>query len=1081
MALGLRAEVDVQGKIRDVLNKFINQKFNNVSITAVYEQYEIDRRRADIAVLKDDGKPILLIETKKKYERGSSYKVERLFIPTSEHVVGQVVAYAALLKEKGVYVPFVATANDSQFALFVVPEEIEKLVDWRAIKEREYDKVIRRFYDFRNQYLLLHKRHNNFSEEFFKELLDTITGIYVKKYGLEEKRQEPHWSLIEDFRGFVDFLAPYIQEAIAPNGRFREDVAKAVEEHAKRTGYRPAPEVLAREMAYVLMNKIIFYKVLERHYALPNLKPAYREGLARTCSSYLKGLTKLFEEAVKVSKDFEAIFRTGVYDLIDFVEREEVLKALDWLIGLLDYYQIEELGDLIGFIYEELIPGEERHKLGQFYTPKPIAELIVKWCVRSPDDKVLDPGCGSGTFLIEAYKRLAELKLKKPYRNVKYVREDVHEQLLMQLYGVDINEFPVHLTVMNLAMRNPKTPSTTMNIFVKDYFTVMPGQSLLAAYTIRTPEGEKRAEVTFKDFDAVVGNPPYTRWKEIPKEVRDRILFLYGKSMRSYGLYRFVTGGALPGIFIPWIMHSARFLKESGRLGMIISDSWLQTGYGIGFIKYLTDNFKIHAIIDISTRVFPVPLIGTCIVLLERCSNMSERDENITALMYLHPQKSINIEDVLKILESSRKEQGFIRGAEYSIRAIKQKELKCISFKPITYFFNIDGMLKQIASSNKVARLGDVFQPSEGNTLWSVYASMKGRGAGVGGEEFYYLSEDEVKKRNLHKYIGSYLKPLISSPDRLRYFTFTEEDWSMKKEYMLIANAPFERLPPEVQEYVKDGGSNIVITKGPNKGKPVSESSVAKIRKSLGKVEVLGRTVTFHDWYDLGGVIEAPIYAAYYSRYWVRFALAKYQCALDHDVLALIPRQGVRFDEIELKALLAYLNSSFSQLQAEVMGRTAGGVAVLGLDIKPLSDFVILDVERLPREDLEELAKLFDELEAEARRLGGVDKAENAFGSELAKELTGREDVKSGVQGIFNTVVKKIDEKVAGILGVEALVEPIREAVVELAKRRLSRAGEAEREAIKGSEELPKIAKPKRKRAGKSKGITRSLDEFFRG
>jgi hypothetical protein len=58
---------------------------------------------------------------------------------------------------------------------------------------------------------------------------------------------------------------------------------------------------------------------------------------------------------------------------------------------------------------------------------------------------------------------------------------------------------------------------------------------------------------------------------------------------------------------------------------------------------------------------------------------------------------------------------------------------------------------------------------------------------------------------------------------------------------------------------------------------------------------------------------------------------------------------------------------------------------------------------------------------------------------------------------------------------------PIREAVVELAKRRLSRAGEAERETIKGSEELPKIAKPKRKRAGKSKGITRSLDEFFRG
>jgi len=40
-----------------------------------------------------------------------------------------------------------------------------------------------------------------------------------------------------------------------------------------------------------------------------------------------------------------------------------------------------------------------------------------------------------------------------------------------------------------------------------------------------------------------------------------------------------------------------------------------------------------------------------------------------------------------------------------------------------------------------------------------------------------------------------------------------------------------------------------------------------------------------------------------------------------------IPREGVALDEVELKALLAFLNSSFSQLQADAKGRTAGGVA----------------------------------------------------------------------------------------------------------------------------------------------------------
>jgi len=57
-------------------------------------------------VLKDDGKPILIIETKKKYEK-RGYRSETLFIPTSEHVVGQVTAYAALLKKyKRIHVPF---------------------------------------------------------------------------------------------------------------------------------------------------------------------------------------------------------------------------------------------------------------------------------------------------------------------------------------------------------------------------------------------------------------------------------------------------------------------------------------------------------------------------------------------------------------------------------------------------------------------------------------------------------------------------------------------------------------------------------------------------------------------------------------------------------------------------------------------------------------------------------------------------------------------------------------------------------------------------------------------------------------
>jgi len=1086
MSFLLRQEIDVESRTAEILKKFVDQKFNNVTITEIVRQYPVgDGRKADIAVIKDDGKPILIIETKKKYERRGGYRVERRFIPTSEEVVGQAIAYATILKNRDIHVPFVATANDTQFALFTVPENIEELVDENAIKEREYGRVIKRFYEFRDQNLVFHRPHNNFSEEFFKKLLDTVTGLYVKKYGIKEKKQEIHWILIEDLRGFVDFITPFIYQAIAPNGRFREDIDKILNEYAAKTGYKPSPEGFARELAYVLMNKIIFYKVLERYYKLSTLEPLYEKGFVNTCSEYLKKLKEYFGEAIKVSNDFELIFKTGVYDAVEFIENEEVLKVFDWLIRLIETYRIERLGDVIGLIYEELIPEEERHDLGQFYTPKPIAELIVRWSVRSPDDKILDPGCGSGTFLVEAYKRLAELKLRRPFNEIRHVPEDVHRQILRQLYGVDINEFPTHLTTMNLAMKNVRAPSEEMNIFSRDYFTILPNQKILAPYKVKTPQGEREAEIVFKDFDIVVGNPPYTRWNQISEDTRRKILDLYKETLRKYGLYKFVTGGAIPGIFIPWIVHSTGFLKEGGRLGMIISDSWLQTEYGIGFLKYLADNYKIHAIIDISRRVFTKPLIGTCIILLEKSSNSEEKDSNVSVLIYINAEKALDANTILAVIENAKKGL-IVEGEGYFVVTVKQSDLKNINFKPIKLFFNVEKILKVLASNDKIISLHKIFQPSEGNTIWSVYASLKGRGAGVGGEEFYYISEDKAREYNLDKYIGIYLKPLISSSDRLKYFTFTEKDWNQKKEYIFIANAPYNQLPHEIQKYINLGTTEIRLKKKKREEKeprPVSESSVAKIRRSLKnrKIEVLGQEVTFHDWYDLGGVVEAPIYATYGVQYWIRFVLAKFQSALDHRILALIPRQNVQFDEVELKALLAYLNSSFTQLQAEVMGRSTGG-GMIELDVKPLSAFLILNVKKLSRNEVERLAQLFDKLEAEARKLGGADAVENVFGSELAKEVAEKSDIEKNVDGLFNTVIKEIDYEIARILGLENLVENIRTLVLDMIKRRLSRAKEAKREAIKGSEELVEVKKPKIKRSkeDKSKGVNIKLDKFVK-
>ncbi|MHB1688438.1 MAG: Eco57I restriction-modification methylase domain-containing protein [Ignavibacteriaceae bacterium] len=82
-------------------------------------------------------------------------------------------------------------------------------------------------------------------------------------------------------------------------------------------------------------------------------------------------------------------------------------------------------------------------------------------------------------------------------------------------------------------------------------------------------------------------------------------------------------------LYVYYLMHTAAFLKEGGRLGYVISSSWLDVSFGGGFQKFLLDHFKIIAIIDNQkVRSFETASINTVILILEKCSDRKLREEN---------------------------------------------------------------------------------------------------------------------------------------------------------------------------------------------------------------------------------------------------------------------------------------------------------------------------------------------------------------------------------------------------------------------------------------------------------------------
>ena len=1008
-------EAAFQAEFYHYLREVIGDGYNVNGV--VFDRVEFERRvdsgRADI-VIASRGKPFIVIETK----RESRGRIVREIDPLSPDVIAQAIGYASLLGAQ-----YIVTANPEFVASFILPARGERL---------DITRHRIRFWTLRG-----------LSRDFVEEFLKTIGEYHLAtEKGRARLRTPLDWAFIIRLRSFVTWLHKLIRPALEYRLRVDDGFRRAVERYYEERGVKLSPPQLAKEMSYIFMNKIIFYKILERHYPdLPKLRPLNEHDPVR----FVERLQEYFDKAVEVTGDFEAIFKTGIYDYLTLPRESgsliDVIDGINAFIEDMDYYRLERFeADIIGHVYEDLIEPSERHQFGQFYTPPAIAELITKWCIRSSDDKVLDPAVGSGTFLIKAYSKLKELKfLESPRRSDRVV----HKEVLDQLYAIDIDSFPAHLTAMNLAMRDVREPVRELNVVVEDFFKVVPEQVILTQYRVRTPRGEVRREVVIPRVDAVVANPPYTRWVEIPDKTKDAIREALAGILRSYNLTARIRQGIEPGIYIHFIMHANKFLKPGGRLGMIISDSWLQTDYGIDFGRYLLENWKVKAIIDISARVFPVPLIGTCIILLEKPYDGEDVDDNEVVFMYLDipENRSFDIDGILKALEKPREV-----GRVYLVRSFRQGDIPRDQ-KWINLIFSSEEILSKLRE--KTIPAGELFEISRGNSVWSIWAMKHGRRPDLGAKNFFYFNENKVRQWGLEGYVY----PAITSARYVPNFIFSRRDWEELKNrgadcYLFMCHKPRGRLPRRVKEYIEWGETRcrtqIRGTRGG--GRPCHQAQACQERERQSKY--------FYGWYDLGGIENAPILAIYQSQYKTRFILNEINTVTYHAMIAFIPKK--RLSKLKLKALLTYLNSSFTQLYIESVARITG-MGVAALEVQHAEEMPVIDVNRLDEDELKALANLFDKLDSAARRLGGASKREN-------------------MMKLWDTVIAEIDYKVADILGLSReLADGARALAKIMMERRLQRAREARPQAIRGEEEYKPRRPPRARRRRRAEEDKRQM------
>lgn len=639
-----------------------------------------------------------------------------------------------------------------------------------------------------------------YSEPIKRGLKEFLTKLYSVHSGKEvEPKQAIDDFLIFRLQEKIRVLSTYYRKIIDDECHKDRSFARKLKNWFLNQGWSFAWQPhdfdkAARQTSYLLVNKILFYDLLQAKRS-QELDPLEIPESLTKGSQLHKILQIFFDEVLKI--DYETIYTTDFIDTIAFPEAKEVVKEIKELISVLRNYDFSELGyDVIGRIFERLIPQDERHNLGQYFTSPDVVDLILRFCLYHEDSKILDPSCGAGTFLVRAYqhKRLMNQRLE-------------HERILETLWGNDIAKFPAHLATINLAINDLGVDKNYPNILQEDFFSLLVGDrgfnpDKWRKVRAKTLGLQEREVIYPRWFDAVVGNPPYTRQEEIsemsPKDaeykkklINNALLDLSGK--------RIAKIGKRAGIHTYFFIHGTKFLKNGGLLGFITSNSWMDVDYGKGLQEFFLKNFKIVCIIESKVeRWFEEADINTCIIILEKCNKKAERDGNFLRFVYLKkplryfipPAQDIwekqkeRLDAIDKLRKTILGHNDFYENDELRIFPKRQKELWDEGF-------DADEKKYIGAKWGKYVRAPEIFFKvlKKGKCkLVSLKDMAEVRfGIKTGANEFFYLTEEELNRRGIEKefwmhkddkgnWVPNYViksprecKSIIVNPEDLRY------------------------------------------------------------------------------------------------------------------------------------------------------------------------------------------------------------------------------------------------------------------------------------------------------------------------
>ncbi|MEK7650961.1 MAG: N-6 DNA methylase [Patescibacteria group bacterium] len=592
-------------------------------------------------------------------------------------------------------------------------------------------------------------------ESFEKNLIDTEAEKFGKKF-----QKIPVTSLL-----FNDL------------NECREILTKSL----KAWNSKIAPQFLD-EGVQKLLDRLIFLRVAEdRGIEPPTLIPLLREWKNRKDQNEVP----LYKHMVDKFRELDKTYNSNLFSEHPFEEWEEYGDATEKVIQILygkpGYYEYDFKAmpaDVLGTVYENYLgyklsqskKGVEVHKdakkrkeQGIYYTPHFIVEYIVKNALgpvlekcNTIEDlkkiKVLDPACGSGSFLVQALELINEKYKKMGAPGNVFTKIQI---LLENIYGVDLDEQAVEIARLNLLVgalnERQKLPSLDKNI--KNGNSLISGtdselkKHFGANFRNKKPfNWEEEFPEVFKQggFDVIIGNPPYIK-EFVNKEAFN-------------GLHDSPYYQGKMDIWTMFACISIDLLKDGGILSFIAPNNWVSNAGADIFRDKILKDGELKSFLDFGDyKVFEQAGIQTMIFTFKK----GKPDEKYKVSYLRIPDRNIAENELISRIFGEKTE-------------IEIKPEKLLGHFLIFTESNKDILLEKIKSKQNyhinekdVGNGIDVLQDfiTEKHLQGLSDKTIK-KGDGI-----FILSEDEIKELSPTKPEDQYLRPYYTTKEINRYLS----------------------------------------------------------------------------------------------------------------------------------------------------------------------------------------------------------------------------------------------------------------------------------------------------------------------